>query len=108
MDEVYNYFSGLGSFIIYLKDMISNEGLGGTIEHYATKIFDFYTDLFLKFIDNSKEFFGQMGSKAISVFTFDFTSNFFVCVIGFIFGFFILKFALGKVFDLVGRWLDPM
>ncbi len=102
------FFEGIAAMIENIKDMFSEVGFSGTIEHYADKLFELYTTLFVNFMDKAQGLFYNMGNKAITVFHVDFMDNFFVTVCGFIFGFFILKFVLGKVFDLVGRWLDPL
>ena len=107
MQGIIDYFVGLGTFIQQAKSSISEDGLGAYIETFASKVFDFYTSMFLNFLDKSKPMFNQLGRKAISTFHFDFNDNFIVTCVGLIFGFFLFKFVLGKVIDLIGRWLDP-
>ena len=72
------------------------------------RLFDKICNLFFNFLDLSKPMFIDFGNHAINTFAFSLTDNFFNTVIGIIFGFFVFKFALGKVIDLIGRWLDPL
>ena len=102
------WFSDIASFFAYYHDLIQSEGIGAALEDYAYDLFLKLEEWFFSFLDTSKEFFIDIGQKALYVFQFDFTKNFLVTVVGFIFGFFVFKFILSKIFDLIGRWLDPM
>ena len=66
----------------------------------------FLSVLFFRFVDSSKGIFSQLGTAALDIFTFKLDQNFFITIIGFIFGFFILKFVFGKAIDLISRFLD--
>jgi hypothetical protein len=93
--------SPIQSFIDYITNPFE-------VVQLPYKVFNFFTDMFFGLLSYSKPMFAEFGNRAIATFDFDFKNNFVVTVIGLMFGFFLFKFILSKVFDLLGRWVDPM
>lgn len=104
-------FSGIFAWIknlIYSNSIFDAVGMSSEdkVNAYIDYLFDAITNIFFSFLDHTASMFNSFGNKAISLFQIDFTNNFFVTVCGCIFGFFIFKFVLGKVIDLVSRIID--
>ncbi len=78
------------------------------VANTPARLFNTICNVFFNILDMAKPMFSDFGNHAINTFAFSLTDNFFNTIIGIIFGFFVFKFALGKVLDLIGRWLDPV
>ena len=104
-------FSGLFE---WLKSLIWANGIqeevGMTKEEKLLSWIDYFLDIIqdyvFGFLENCSGAFNAIGNKFISLIQIDFTSNFLVVIVGFIFGFWLFKFVLGKVIDLASNLID--
>ena len=94
--------------IIDFAEVVEVEGIDGAITYYFNILFEHVSNFFFKFLGESKNVFSSIGSSAVSAFHVELNGNFFFYVVGIIFGFFLVKFVLGKVLDLITNLIDPM
>ena len=104
-------FSGLFSWVrnlIFANGIMDEVGMTAEEKRNAfiEYLFDTLTDIFFSFFEQMSSAFSAFGSRAINYFSFSFTSNFFITIVGIIFGFFVFKFILGKVIDLISNIID--
>ena len=96
------------SGIIDFAEISQTEGIDGALTYYFNILFEHISNFFFGFMAESKSAFASIGSKAVSSFNVELNANFFFYVLGLIFGFFLIKFVLGKVLDLITNIIDPM
>lgn len=102
IDTAFN--NPITDFVNYIT---SADGIADIVS-FPYRAFNTLTDVFFTFLDYSKVMFSGFGARAVQTFDFDFREHFFTTIVGLIFGFFIFKFILNKVFDLITNLLDPM
>ena len=96
------------SWLFHYRDEFAENGFQGIIDSFIDDWFTWISNILFNFLSSAKHVFIEIGDKAVSLFSFQFNSNFLFTICGVIFGFFILKFALGKLIDYILRLMDPM